>query len=96
MEKTRRLIPWLSGSLATLVALFIVAATLPNTGRVIIDRAFSPPSIYIQPQPWVVCYILALTFVPVLCIFILGRRWVFFQWFGWIILACVLVSMFFV
>jgi hypothetical protein len=96
MEKTRSPIPWLSGSLATLVALFIVAATLPNTGRVVFDRAFSPPRIYVQPQPWVVCYILALTFIPVLCIFILGRRWISFQWFGWAVLAFVLGSMFFV
>jgi hypothetical protein len=93
MEKTRRPIPWVSGSLATVVALFIVAATLPNTSRVVVDRTFSPVHNHIQAQPWVVCYILALTFVPVLCIFILSRRWVFFEWFGWIILACVLLSM---
>jgi hypothetical protein len=93
MKKTRRPIPWVSGSVATVVALFIVAATLPNTDRVVTDRTFSPAHIYLQPQPWVVCYILALIFVPVSCIFILSRRWVFFEWFGWIILACVLVSM---
>jgi hypothetical protein len=93
MEKNRRHIPWLSGSLATVVALVIVAATLTNTDRAVIDQAFSPARIYIQPQPWVVCFILALTFIPVLCIFILGRRWIFFEWFGWIILACLLASM---
>ena len=94
MEKPRRPIPWLSGSLATLVALFIVGAILPNTGRVVVDHAFSPPRIYVQPQPWAVCGILALTFLPVLCIFILGRRWIFFDWLGWIVLAFLLSSMF--
>jgi hypothetical protein len=90
---TRRPVPWLSGSFATLVALFIVAATLPNTDRAIVDHASNPPRIYVQSQPWIVCYILAITFVPVLCILILSRRWIFFEWFGWIILASVLVSM---
>jgi hypothetical protein len=96
MDKTRRPIPWLSGSLATLVALLIVACTLPNTDRAIVDHSVNPPHIYIQPQPWVVCYILSLTFVPVLFIFILGRRWIFFEWFGWAVLAFLLASMFFV
>jgi len=95
MEKTRRPIPWLSGSLATLVALLIVAAILPNCDRAAVDHTFNPPRIYIQPQPLVVCFYLALTFIPVLCIFILGRRWIFFQWFGWAVLAFLLVSMFF-
>jgi hypothetical protein len=92
MDKTRRPIPWLSGGLATLVALLIVAVALPNTDRAVVDHSVNPPRFYIQPQPWVVCYIIALTFIPVLCIFTLGRRWTFFQWFGWAILAFLLAS----
>jgi hypothetical protein len=93
MEKTRRPIPWLSGSLATVVALLIVASTLPNTDRAAADHTFNPPRIYIQPQPWVVCYILALTFIPVFCIFILSRRWKLFEWLGWSVLAYLLACM---
>ena len=93
MEKTDKPIPWLSGILATLVALVIVAATLPNTDRVVVDHTSNPPRIYIQPKPLEVCYILAMTFVPVLCIFILGRRWIIFEWLGWGVLACLLASM---
>jgi hypothetical protein len=33
MEKIRKSVPWLSGGLATLIALFIVAVTFPNTGQ---------------------------------------------------------------
>jgi hypothetical protein len=93
MDKTHRPIPWLSGSLATLVALLIIAATLPNTDRAVIDHSFDPPHVYTQPQPWVVCYILALTLIPVFCIFILSRRWRFVEWLGWGLLAFLIVSM---
>ena len=93
MEKTRRPIPWLSGCLATFVALLITAVTLPNTGRVIVDHAFDPPRVFVQPQPMVVCYILAMTFIPVICIFILSPRWRFFEWFGWGVLALFILCM---
>ena len=93
MDKTRSPIPWLRGSLATFVALLIVAAILPNTDRAVVDHSFNPPHVYLQPQPWVVCYILALTFIPVVCIFILSRRWRFFEWLGWGLLALLIVSM---
>jgi hypothetical protein len=93
MNKIRRPIPWLSGSLATLVALVVIEANLPNTDRAIVDHTFNPPHVYVQPQPWVVCYILALALAPVFCIFILSRRWEFFEWLGWGLLAFLIVSM---
>jgi hypothetical protein len=93
MEKNRRLIPWLSGILATLVALLIVAVTLPNTDRAVVDHSFNPPHIYVKPQPWVVCYVLVLSFIPVICIFVLSRRWRFFEWLGWAFLGFLLLSM---
>jgi hypothetical protein len=93
-QKTLRPVPWLSGCLATLVALLIVAVALPNTDRAMVDNTVSPPRAYIQPQPWVVCYVLVIAFLPVLCIFILGRRWFFFELLGWIVLIFVLAGMF--
>jgi hypothetical protein len=94
MGKTRNPVPWLSGGLATLVALLIVAVTLPNTGKIIVDNTVSPARIHVDRQPWAVCSILALTFLPVLCIFILGRRWIVFDWLGWIVLALLLAGVF--
>ena len=94
MENVQKPIPWLSGCIATFIALLIVAVMLPNTDRVVIDQTVSPPQAYIQPQPWVVCAILALTFLPVLCIFILGKRWILFDWASWAVLAFLLVRMF--
>ena len=94
MEKSRRPIPWLSGGLASFVALLIVAVVLPNTDKAVVDHSFSPPRVYIEPQPMHVCTILAAAFIPVLCIFILGRRWIVFDWLGWIVLAMLLASIF--
>lgn len=91
-EKKSRPIPWFSGLLATSVALLIVGVTLPNTKRVVLDGAFQPPRIYVEPQPWLVCEILAFTLLPVLCIFILGRRWIVFDWLGWGILTFFLIG----
>jgi hypothetical protein len=94
MEKPHKPIPWLSGSVATFAALFIVAVVLPNTDKVVTDHSIYPPRIYIEPQPITVCLILAVAFIPVICIFILGRRWGFFGWLGWIVLAFLLASVF--
>jgi hypothetical protein len=93
-KKPLKPIPWFSGSLATLAALLIVGVELPNIPRGVIDNTVSPPRVYIEEQPGLLCVILAVAFVPVLCIFILGRRWIFFNWFGWIVLAFLLVAAF--
>jgi hypothetical protein len=90
VQKIRRLIHWLSSALATLVALFIVAVALPNTDRVVVG----PAGAHMEPQPWVVLYILTTAFLPVLCILILERRWIFFDWLGWIILGLGLAGIF--
>jgi len=92
MEKSRKPIPWLSGGLATLVALFIVAATLPSTDRAVIDNSVSPPQTHIEPQPVLVLAILVIVFLPVLCIFTLGRRRNLLNWLAWGFLAFLLVS----
>lgn len=94
MEKTARPIPWFSGGLAALVALLILAITLPNTGKVVVDHSVSPPRVYTQPLPVVVWPLLSLTVLSVLCIVIPGRRWIFFDWLGWFILAVLLVGAF--
>lgn len=91
MEKTQKPIPWFSGGLATLVAFFVVAVTLPNTPRAVIDHTVNRPRGHIQPDPSAVCFILVIAFAPVLCIFILGRRWIIFDWLGWFVLAFLFV-----
>jgi hypothetical protein len=78
MEKTRRPIPWLSGGLALLAGFLFVAITEPN---------FAP-----HPVPTFRLYSVA--FLPGLCIFTLGRRWILFDWLAWIFLAFVLASIF--
>jgi hypothetical protein len=91
MEKSRRPIPWLSGSLAMLVALVIVGVAYPNIGRFVVDRSTSPPRTYLEPQPMLLLGILCATFAPVLCIFILGRRWWWAEMLGWLVLAFLFV-----
>jgi hypothetical protein len=87
MEKTHRPIPWFSGGLATLVAFFVVAVALPNVPRLVVDFTVNPPHRYFRTDPSEVCFILVTAFAPVLCIFILGRRWIIFDWLGWFVLA---------
>jgi len=91
-KKLLKPIPWFSGGLATLVALLIAAVVLPNTPRAVVDKSVSPPGVRIEQQPLLVCGILAATFLPVLCIFTLGRRWILFDWLGWIVLVLLLVA----
>jgi hypothetical protein len=90
MEKSHRPIPLLSGSLAFLVALFIIGVAYPNTDRVVVDQSIVPPRIYLQPQPVLVLGILCATLAPVLCIFILGRRWWLAEVLAWLVLALLL------
>ena len=94
MKKTKNPVPWLSGGLATLAALLIVIIHMPNTDRVAVDQTVSPHRTYMEPHPYAVLNLLLLTFIPVLCIFILGRRWIFFDWLGWIVLAFLLAATF--
>ena len=92
-EKPPFPVAWVSGGLAFLVAFFIVAVTLPNTDRAMIDKSVSPARLYMQPQPFLVCGILALTFIPALCIFLFAKRWFVVELIGWLILGSLLALM---
>lgn len=94
MEKTCKSIPWLSGGLATLAAFFIAAVEIPNTQKLVVDHSVYPLGTHFEPQPAVVLQILLAAFLPVLCIFTLGRRWIFFDWVAWIFLAMLLARIF--
>jgi hypothetical protein len=76
IDEPRKPIPWLSGGLAILVGVIIVAVTVPN---------FAPHAVP-------VFRICAVAFLPGLCIFTLGRRWVLFDWLAWIFLSYLLFS----
>ena len=78
MEKTHRPIPWLSGGLAVLIGLLFVAVAVP---------CYAP-----HPVPY--ARLLAIGFVPALCIFTLGRRWIVFDWLAWIFLSVLLATVF--
>lgn len=86
MERKCKPVPWLSGTLAALIALLIVAIVLPNTNKAVVD--------HIEPQPSLAGAVLAVAFGPVLCIFTLGRRRSIFHWAGWIILGLLLTGIF--
>jgi hypothetical protein len=94
MEKTRRPVPWLSGGLAVLAALFIMAVMFPNTGKVVVDHSVSPPESRIEAQPALVCQIAVVALLPAVCIFTLGRRWILFDWLAWIFHAMMLAGVF--
>ena len=83
----------LSGGLALLAAFFIVAVALPNTDKITVDRSTYPPRTYMEPQPFWVCYTLAITFIPALCIFLFGKRWPIVEVIGWIVLGTLLTGM---
>lgn len=92
--KSERPVPWISGGLATLVALLIIAAELPNTDEIVpYVHPRGAQKFYIQPHPEIVCSVLAWTLIPVLFVF-LGRRWIVFEWLGWIVLIVFLAGMF--
>jgi hypothetical protein len=93
MEKPVRPIPWVNGIVSTLIALLFLGVGVPNIPRAIVDRSFSPPRIWIDPEPWTMCAYLAFALFPVICIFILGRRWVVFNWIGWGMVALMVVSL---
>lgn len=78
IKKPRRPVPWLSGGLALLVGLLFVGVTVPNYA----------------PRPVPIAQVLTIPFVPALCIFTLGRRWIFFDWLAWIFLSLLLVGIF--
>lgn len=92
MEKPVRPIPWISGIISALIGLLSIGVVLPNIPRGVVDRSFSPPRIWIDPQPWIVCAYVAFTLFPVLCIFVLGRRWVVFNWIAWGMLFLMVAS----
>jgi hypothetical protein len=94
MEKIRRPVPWFSGGLAILGALLIIGATFPNTFKVVVDHSVSPPQTRIEAQPALAGQIAVVAFLPALCIFTLGRRWIVFDWLAWIFLAMLLVGAF--
>ena len=94
MEKTRRHIPWLSGGLAILGALLIVAVTFPDTNKIVVHHSVSPPETRIEAQPALVRQIVIVAFLPALCIFTLGRCWIIFDWLAWAFLAMLLVGVF--
>jgi hypothetical protein len=92
-EKKPMRAAWFSGGAAILVAFFIVGVTFPNTDRAISDTSVFPPRIYLQPQPFLACGIMAAAFVPALAIFLFGKRWFMVEAVGWIILAFLLCSL---
>jgi hypothetical protein len=89
-QKPTLRIAWLSGGLALLVALFIAGVSIPNTGKLVVDRSIHPIRTYFEPQPVLVCEILAVTFIPALCIFLFSKRWIVVEYVGWLILAFLL------
>jgi len=91
--QVRRPIPWISGSLATLVAIWVVSQRIPKTGQVIFGDGNPPTDAYFQPEPWKVSYILAIAFIPVLSIFILGQRGKLFEWLSWAVLVVLLINL---
>jgi hypothetical protein len=78
MEKSGNPIPWVSGGLALLVGLLFTAVTVPNY----------------PPHPIPILPILSAAFLPALCIFTLGRRWIIFDWLAWVFLSFLLVGIF--
>lgn len=91
--QVRRPVPWISGCLATLVATWVAFCRIPNTGRIILGEGNPPTTARYEPHPWIICYILAIAFIPVLSIFILGRRGKVFEWLSWAVLFILLMNL---
>ena len=78
--------------MAALVAFIFVSVTLPNTDKATLDISVTPARTVIRPQPALVRQILVMAFLPVLCIFTLGRRWPLLHWLAWTFLAILFVG----
>jgi hypothetical protein len=94
MDKTRTPVPWLRGSLALLLSLFVMAVALPNAGRVVIDRTKSPQTAHIEGRLLQSVIIVVLALLPVVCIGFLGRRWAAAEVVGWVMLSVLVVGAF--
>lgn len=73
---------WLSGGLAILFACFISMVSIPNIDQITIDNPNHPTRSYIEPHPVAVCAVLAMTFIPALCIFLFAKRWIAVEYIG--------------
>jgi hypothetical protein len=94
MDSARSSIPWLRGSFALLLGLFVVAVALPNAGKVVIDHTTSPPTPRVEGLVTMSFIIVALGVLPAACIFFLGRRWIFAEVIGWLLLAYLVFGIF--
>jgi hypothetical protein len=92
-QKPTLRVVWLSGGLAILVTFFLLAIELPNNDRAVIDNSSVPPRLYLQPQPILLCELMAVFFIPALSIFLFGKRWFIVEILGWLILGFLLATL---
>jgi len=86
MEKLLAPIPWRRGCLAMILALFVMVVALPNAGKVVVDHTTTPPTLHVEGFFTQGAVIVALALFPVLCILFIGRRWLFAEVAGWLVL----------
>jgi len=91
MDKLQAPIPWLRGSVATILAFLVMAVALPNAGRVVVDHTTTPPTPHVEHLFTQGALIVALALLPVLCILFVGLRWLFAELAGWLVLLLLVV-----
>ena len=94
MSKVPTSVPWFRGGIALLLALLVVAATLPDTGKIVMDNTTSPPTLHIEGRFIHSVIIIAIALLPVACIFCLGRRWLAAEVIGWMVLSYLVIATF--
>jgi len=70
-----------------LCALLFLAILIPNTGRIVMDTATTPPTHQIKDRPQQIAMLLAMLAVPLACIFFGARRSRSLEIFGWVLLV---------
>jgi hypothetical protein len=94
MEKPQSSIQLGKGIVAALLALVVVAVSLPNMKQMVFDHSTSPPTYHWESRPIACSILIAAAFVPVFCILFLGRRRRRIEVVAWCFLVYLVIASF--
>ena len=74
-----------------ILALLVMSVALPNAGKVVVDHTTSPARPHVERLFTQCAVIVALALLPVVSILFVGRRWLFAEVAGWLVLLLLVV-----
>ena len=91
MEKTKHKIGWWRASFAAVLSFLFLAILIPNTGRIVVDRSTTPPTLTIADRPQQIAMLVGVLLIPLACIVVGARRRHAVEFVGWIVLVVLFV-----